>query len=492
MHPDTSPQRLTLRGQLVLSHLWFGLNFVSAALLPVVVPTQILLFVAPGQVGNAEQVTILAWVSALGAIIALLIPPVVGLLSDHTHGRLGRRRPYILAGAVVSLIAAPLLIVEMNLVMLVCGLEILLLGTNIITAGYQALIPDLVPGEQRGAASGYMGLMTIIGNVGSLALAAWLFSQVNTQSMGTSVIQRGAVLYYACTIAVLLIGALITAIYVHEKPVSHKHLPEVDAEGEEIKFQLHTWFLQNWVKPWRERNFSLIFLARFAVMMGLTLFMTFIEYYLANVAHATNFVQATAVIAVLALLGAVASSLILGIFSDYVRRAPLVSVATTCMALAAFTFVIFPGGFPLWPLGVLFGVGYGAYMSVDWALVVDVLPSMKTAGKDLGLWNASSTLPTAIAPLLGSAIIILLGTHGTTALGYRLIFATATFFLILAALGVLLVREQSKNPIHPIAVSSVKTVRQRLHTGWSLVFQSRSAKRADCSSSDRSGDASHI
>ncbi|HEY7418381.1 MAG TPA: MFS transporter, partial [Ktedonobacteraceae bacterium] len=441
MSPNTSQRRLTLREQLVLSHLWFGLNFVSAALLPVVVPTQILLFVAPGHVGNAEQVTILAWVSALGAIIALLIPPVVGMFSDYTPGRLGRRRPYILAGAVVTLLAVPLLAIGKDLVMLICGLGVLLLGTNIMTAGYQALIPDLVPGEQRGAASGYMGLMTIIGNVGSLALAAWLFSQVNANSTGAPVIQRGAVLYYACTIIALFIGALITAIWVHEKPVSRRHISAGEAE-KVIKFQVYAWFIQNWVKPWRERNFSVIFLARFAVMMGLTLFMTFIEYYLANVAHVTNFVQATAVIAVLALLGAVVSSLVLGIFSDYVKRAPLICVATTCMALAAFAFVVFPAGFPLWPLGVLFGLGYGAYMSVDWALVVDVLPSMKTAGKDLGLWNASSTLPTALAPLLGSAIVILLGSHATTALGYRFIFATATFFLVLAALGVLLVREQ--------------------------------------------------
>lgn len=470
MNSNTSPHRLTVRGQIILSVLWLALNLPSAALLPIVVPTQILLFVAPGQVGNAQQVTFLAWLSALGAIITLFIPPLIGLFSDYTPGSLGRRRPYIIAGAIVILSSAPLLIEASNIILLILGLGVLLLGINITTAGYQGLIPDLVPNEQRGAASGFMGFMTILGNVGSLALAAWLFGQVNLHYTGANTIRRGAILYYACTIAVFFVGVLITTIGVREVPYSSKLSTVAQAELR-LKFQFHKWFARNWMKPWREFNFTVVFLTRFAVMMGLTLFMTFIEYYLANVAHVTNFVQATATVAILALFGAVFSALILGIFSDYVKRAPLVSMATTCMALAAFAFVVFPRGFPLWPLGIVFGLGYGAYMSVDWALSVDALPSIETAGKDLGLWNASATLPTVVAPLLGSLIIILI--HGSNALGYRLVFAAATFFLILAAIGVLFVRERKESYLAPIVQGQIQ---RRINVGWKLAFQTRAGR----------------
>ena len=80
-------------------------------------------------------------------------------------------------------------------------------------------------------------------------------------------------------------------------------------------------------------------------------------------------------------------------------------------------------------------------MSVDWALSIDSLPSLEAVGKDLGLWNASTTLPAIIAPLLGSFIINITDRYGQAVLGYRMVFSAATVFLVIAAVGILFVRE---------------------------------------------------
>jgi MFS family permease len=110
------------------------------------------------------------------------------------------------------------------------------------------------------------------------------------------------------------------------------------------------------------------------------------------------------------------------------------------MATAAFAFVIAPGSFPLWILGILFGVGYGAYTSVDWALAVDAMPQLSTVGKDFALWGSSTNLSSILAPALGSLIIYLVSFYAATALGYRLVFAVAILFLIYGAIFVLKIR----------------------------------------------------
>src|SRR5947208_2075566 len=325
---EVTVSRISLRGQLVLNTLWFGLNAQSSALLPIVIPTQIVLFISSNQVGSAQQVLFLSWLMIAASIISLFMPPLIGTLSDRTPSNFGRRRPHIVIGGLLLVLSTPLL--------------------------------------------------------------------VNASSM---------------------------VIFVVE---------------------LAQYFLHAWTEPWGNHNFRMVFLARVSLILGLTLFMTFIEYYFARVQHIANFVLVTGIVAMLALGGAIVSGLVSGILSDrFKRRAPVVCGATLCMSLASLAFVIFPNNLItwLWLLGVLFGLGYGAYTSVNWALSIDVLPSLDKAGKDLGVWNASTTLPTIMAPLLGSVIINIAAGAGQTALGYRMVFGAAALFFFLAAAGILFVKK---------------------------------------------------
>jgi MFS family permease len=452
--PEEATSSLSTRQQITLSVLWFGLNFQSAALFAIVLPVQIVLFVSPGeQVGNAEQAVLLGWLSVFGGLVALFLPPLVGALSDRTTGNLGRRRPYIVLGTAIELLGAWVLATPSNLGFLLAGLLIFEVGNNVCTAGYQGMLPDLVPESQRGEASGYMGLMTILGNAASFGLAAVFLGSISSSS-SPAMIRSGVALYYVLSGLILGLAAFVTVVWVREaryEPYSGLVIGRdgtaytaggmVKSAGQRVQ----DW-IGLWLEPWQKRDFTLVFLTRTSVMLGIGLFMTFIEYYFANVAQVTNYVQQTAALAVLALGGAAASAFALGILSDRLRsrlgRVPLVCGATICMSLAALAFVVFPVGAPLWPMGMLFGVGLGAYFSVDWALAVDVLPSSESVGKDMGIWSIATTLPAIIAPFVGAVVLNIAGAVGYTALGYRLVFILAVALLLLGAFWVLMVRNQ--------------------------------------------------
>ncbi len=354
---DVKVSRLSVRKLLTLNFLWFTLNFQYASLATIVIPTQILLFVDTGQVGSAEQATFLGWLVTVASVVSLFMPPLIGELSDHTPGPLGRRRPYIAVGGLLLVLSAPFLAAAGNVGIFLVGLSILHIGSNILTPAYQSLVPDRVPREQRGEASGYVGGMTILGNVASLGLAALLLGGVSQHSYTRDMIRHDSGIYYIVTAITMAIGVLITVIGVREVPWIPSHHTSRQPRGS-IKPRFSWWFRHNWVEPWRNYNFTVVFLTRSSIMLGLALFMTFIEYYFARVQHITDFVQVTAVVAVLALAGGVVSGLVFGIFSDRVRRrAPLVSISTLCMSLAAFAFVVFPSNLFAWllPLGYSLG-----------------------------------------------------------------------------------------------------------------------------------------
>ncbi|HLZ21852.1 MAG TPA: MFS transporter [Ktedonobacterales bacterium] len=433
-HDGHEERFLSIRGHLSLSFMWFALNFLFASLLPLVIPAQILLFVSPGAPGNANQAVFLGGLAALGAVTTLILQPTIGWLSDRTISRIGRRRPYVLAGAAVLLAGLALLATAHSLILFIAALFLVVVGNCVCGTAYQGLVPDLVPERQRGAASGYFGLMTILGTVGSLAVAALLLSLGGQGHDLAAGIAHGAFLFYGLTATVLIAGVFVTMRAVHETPFAGAR------DGAGARMSRRERMLKLWIEPWRHANFTWVFLTRLCVMLGLALFMTYIEYYFAQVEHLTNFVTATAINAVMALLGAVGSSLVLGILSDRLGRVPVVFVSTLFMALTTTTFVLLQGNFPLWPLGILFGLGYGGFTSVDWALAIDALPSLSEAGKDLGLWGMASTLPGVFAPVVGGTVIYLFTQLGQTALGYRCVFGVASLCLLLGAVFVLKVR----------------------------------------------------
>ncbi len=411
-------ERLSIQHQVALSALWLGLNFQSSALLPIVVPAQILLLIDRGAVASSKQALAVSALSFGAAVIAIVVTPLAGVASDRMKTRFGRRRQLIVAGVAVAVIGQAGIAATTPLLLFVAGLAVMQVGANIATAAYQGLLPDMVGVTQRGAASGWLGFMTLIGSVGSLAAAGALLGNATPGPQLDAEVSHGALLFYALAAVVLVICAAVTVLGVEERSA-----PTAPSRP--------------WTELLRHQPFLVVFAARAFVMIGLTLFLTYIEYYLAATNGATAFVGATVAIALLALLGALVSSLVLGVASDRVPRVRIVIAANLAMAAAAWIFVFAPAQLPLAPLGILFGLGYGAYLSVDWALAIDSLPGHASSARDLGIFTVSINLPSLIAPALGGMVILLANAAGIGSLAYRLVFSLAAMSLLL---GVFVIR----------------------------------------------------
>src|SRR4051794_10721817 len=95
---------------------------------------------------RADQIPIL-WLAA--PLTGLIVQPIIGHASDHTWGRLGRRRPYFLTGAILSSLALIFMPRSSALWMAAGLLWILDASINISMEPFRAFVADLLPEEQR-------------------------------------------------------------------------------------------------------------------------------------------------------------------------------------------------------------------------------------------------------------------------------------------------------------------------------------------------------
>ena len=100
-------------------------------------------------------------------------------------------------------------------------------------------------------------------------------------------------------------------------------------------------------------------------------------------------------------------------------------------------------------VGAIYGIGYGAYYSVDWALACDTLPNVENAGKDMGIWHISMVLPQTLAPFVAGWVLqnvghstLVNGTRHYAVQGYQAAFTMAAVFLMLGAFFLRNVREK--------------------------------------------------
>jgi MFS family permease len=409
-------RRVGLGDHLAISCYWLAYNFHWGALLAIVLPNQIALIV-----GDAQKELYNGLIPSIGAAMSLVATPIAGAFSDRSLNRFGRRRPYMATGTainVVFLLSLALFGAGSNIwLFLLCYLGVQL-GSNWSGGPYAGLIPDVVPSDQRGTASGWLALMTAVGILLG-AIAA-----------GRLVAGETYLPIYGVIAAVMVLFLLITLWRVREQPLSVS--PGPLSAGSFVRSFI--------LRGAQYRDFYLVLFTRALVSMGIYSVFTFFQFFLRDVIRVENPVLETSHLIAVIIAAGIPTSLVAGRLSDRYGRKPLVYLSGGLMALASVIFIangFIPSLGFTFLTGALFGIGYGAYQAVDWALAIDVLPKGETAAKDMGIWHVSMVLPQMLAPAL-TGITLSAFKETSLLLGYAVVFAiTAAWFV----LGTVFVRQ---------------------------------------------------
>src|SRR5260370_2685756 len=141
-----------------LASLWFGFNFHWLPIGFVLIQSQLRDLVPHNVFGSS-----LGTMVGVGAIFAVVVPPLVGQLSDYLYTPWGRRRPIIFACTVLNLVGLGIMMTAHSYAQLFVGYMRIQLFANAAGAAYARVIPDVVPIPEFGRASGYLAAMNMAG-----------------------------------------------------------------------------------------------------------------------------------------------------------------------------------------------------------------------------------------------------------------------------------------------------------------------------------------
>ncbi len=416
------PTTLLPRRQLLaMSAYWLGLSSIFIGLN--VILTGRLEFtglVGPGEAGGA-----LFLMTIGGAIIAMIVQPTIGSISDYTTSRWGRRKPYILIGSVLDVVFLVGIALSNDLLAIAAFISLLQFSSNFAQGPFQGYVPDLVPAQQVGLASALVGLFQILGNVAGAAIAA---IAVATNQFALGLIALGV--FELATMVAVFVG------------VREGRTPKPRAGRSWLSIAREAWGTD----IFRERSFLWLVGSRLAILTGGSILVNLGIFYfkrsqgLSQEESAGAIVINSAIIALCVVVSVVPAARV----SDRFGRKKVI-YASCAIGAVGIGIVAAAPTLPIAYLGVaIYGVSAGIFLAVDWALMTDIIPKA-SSGRFMGLSNVATASAGVLATGFGGPLMDFIGGKQELGIGPRSALVLGVALLVIGALLLRPVNERRRD-----------------------------------------------
>jgi MFS family permease len=479
-------KRLHWYDYIFINLFWLGMNIRNTALGSIFMPYLVGIF-AP----EAFKNTALGAMRSAGLVIAMLVQPAAGLLSDRSTSRFGRRRPYMLVGALFDCLFLVAIALSWNYWALLIAVLLIQFSSNISHGPLQGLIPDLVPEDQRGRASAVKAIMELLPII--------LVGLTIAKMVGAGHL-NGAI--YVTGLSLLVI-TLITVIFVKETPLQEKPVTPfwppmvrvlgmlggllagglagllggglvgglaglvtllfadqstaiavgvgvggavamivavvagvwagcLGTLGKDARRQSSfVWWIGN----------RLMFLAAATSLQGSIFYFVMYAFKLTNEEASSVTGTLTSVIGVFILI----SALVSGWISDRVGRKRLVLISGIVAAVGNVLLLVtiwLPELAIVYVAGTIIGIATGLFMTANWALGTDLVPAGE-AGRYLGISNLAGAGAGIVGAGIGGLVADTINGY-FMGLGYFAVFAAYAVLFALSAVTLLGMRQVEK------------------------------------------------
>jgi MFS family permease len=407
---DSPTASLSLASLLRLSVYWLGLVAVFSGIGIILQERAKTLIPDEGM-----RFTTVGLVQLAGVVVAVLVQPTVGSISDYTVSRFGRRKPYVLIGTLLDVVFLVGLATSNTLLMVAAFVLLLQFSSNFAQGPFQGYVPDLVPPHQVGIASGMVGLFQVLGVVTGTALA----------TIGT---RTGDFTVPTIMLGVIELVTMLSLFFRLE-------------EGRRAKDRHGRSWRSIATEAWgtdilAERSFVFLVWSRFFILGGSAFLVVLSVPYLERALALTDpGVRANWLLGVTVIVAActAVATLPAARLSNRVGRKRVIYGACAMGAVGMTICALAPNP-PILVVGaILVGVGGGSFLAVDWALMTDIIPKA-SSGRYMGISNVATATNGVVAGFVGGIMVDQLAAAGNPAFGPRLAFLIAPVWFLIGAL----------------------------------------------------------